>query len=292
MVNKQSRFASFLVRKLGIYRTRKRGEEMVFTCPECHRPKLEVNLRKGKFNCFRCKFSGSTSTLSRYLGLHERFKVERQTPRKEVVSEGIKPIEIPKYYGPLTLYHVREIKYLESRGLTGERSSDIGIGLSSHLDLQGRVIIPIKESGVTVSYVARAINDRLMPKEISPPGHISNKSNFLYNIDSISHLDTVVVTEGIFDCERVVSAGYKCVAIMGSNMSDVQIGKLLSLRPGRIILFLDGDEAGKEGTIRASISIQKRTDMPISKIDAAHYERRDPGDMELDEIRRLLSWYV
>jgi DNA primase len=50
--------------------------------------------------------------------------------------------------------------------------------------------------------------------------------------------------EGLFDCMKVSAAGFPCVALMGSTLSETQ-EKLLSFK--RVVLFLDPDEAGRQG---------------------------------------------
>src|SRR5262249_28359851 len=58
---------------------------------------------------------------------------------------------------------------------------------------------------------------------------------------------TVVLVEGFFDCMKVWQAGYACVALMGSSMSQQQ-HELLYKHFRQVILMLDGDEAGRAAT--------------------------------------------
>jgi DNA primase len=54
-----------------------------------------------------------------------------------------------------------------------------------------------------------------------------------------------IVVEGFFDCLRVHQAGYhNVVALMGVTLSEVQ-QQLLPARFPKLVLMLDGDEAGR-----------------------------------------------
>jgi len=50
------------------------------------------------------------------------------------------------------------------------------------------------------------------------------------------------VVEGFFDCVRVSAAGFPCVALVGSSMSEAQ-AELLVKHFNVACLLLDGDEA-------------------------------------------------
>jgi DNA primase len=57
----------------------------------------------------------------------------------------------------------------------------------------------------------------------------------------------VVVVEGFFDCKKVTAAGFPCVVLMGCSLSEAQQA-LLCRHFRRVVLLLDGDEAGKAAT--------------------------------------------
>lgn len=50
------------------------------------------------------------------------------------------------------------------------------------------------------------------------------------------------MVEGFFDCVRVSAAGFPCVALVGSSMSEAQ-AELLVKHFNVACLLLDGDEA-------------------------------------------------
>ena len=69
---------------------------------------------------------------------------------------------------------------------------------------------------------------------------------------------------------------------MGSSISDIQIGKLMALRPSKVILMLDGDEAGRKATETIARKLDQRMNpMAIQKVWLP--EGKDPDDLTLEE---------
>lgn len=282
-----------LVKKFGKFSRQKNGEELVFKCPECSREKFSINPKKVVFQCFRCGYAGRLHDLPDdwYLGpgtarsKPEDYLKEVKLNQDEIgVDDHWMPLEFgafEPFTDPAELPD-RFSKYLASKGLDYKVIFRYRFGLFKSWHLRGRLIIPIIEKGKAVSYLARSI-DTDLPKEISGP----NKSQYLWNLDSIPNgVEKIVVVEGVFDCLWVESAGLFCVAVMGSHLSDVQIGKLLSKKPKEICLMFDGDDAGRKGTLDALRRLVER--QAIVKVRQAP-EGRDPDEMTLDEIRDWVS---
>lgn len=231
-----------LVQKYGKYTLRKGGQELIFSCPNCHRAKFEVNIKKNVYHCFRCGVAGKVWLEA---GGGGRFYTE--FTRETKVKDDTLKLDIKPPSPEMTAY-------LESRGVTWRRAEIIGAGGVSNWKFAHRVVVPIVEEGRLVAASARAINDEIKPKEI----FVGEKSNVLYNLDCMNKWRNVVVTEGIFDAESVIRAGFNAVAILGSSMSEVQMGKLLAKRPFEVLLMLDNDEAGREGARRIFKNMKAR----------------------------------
>ena len=262
-----------LTLKLGKPTPHKGGKELSFPCPKCGGPKFDVNISKGVFNCFsgKCGYKGKLSELIE--GWNRQ--TYRETLPTQLSEATTQKCEIPGFR-PMPTQAGEE--YLRKRGIVGR----FACGSSIHLELRGRLVIPIIEEGHIVSYTARAIDGR-KPKDIAGP----DKGQYLYGLDDVVADDTVVIVEGVFDCEAVKRAGYKSVALLGTNLTDVQLGKLLAKKPGVIVLLFDGDDAGCIGMQKALKKIIRRTHteayaqiMPPDK---------DPDDLSPEELRELLE---
>ncbi len=99
----------------------------------------------------------------------------------------------------------------------------------------------------------RSIDDS-EPKYKLPAGF--RKSLEVFNLHRVGECERVIVVEGFFDCMKVHQAGFPCVALMGSALS-VEQEETLFRRFKRIILFLDGDDAGRKATNELLVEIWK-----------------------------------
>ena len=147
--------------------------------------------------------------------------------------------------------------------------------------MAGRIVIPIHdEAGRLVAYAGRSL-DGSEPRYRFPKGFV--KSAILFNLYRFSS-DEVVIVEGFFDCLNVWQAGYQnVVALMGSSLSEAQ-EKLLS-RFKRIILFLDGDAAGRNATKLIADRLVRSHSVRVVHLDAG----RQPDQLSSEEIRGLSS---
>jgi len=142
--------------------------------------------------------------------------------------------------------------YIAERGISQETAESFGVGFfGGKGSMSGRVVIPIhNERGELVAYAGRAI-DGSEPRYKLPLGF--HKSLELFNLHrAIAKTPagdgaTVVLVEGFFDCMKVSDAGFPCVALMGCSMSQQQHELLLG-HFHRVVLMLDGDEAGRGAT--------------------------------------------
>lgn len=93
----------------------------------------------------------------------------------------------------------------------------------------------------------------------------------------------VVVVEGFFDCVRVAAAGFPCVALMGSSMTEAQ-ERLLTEHFKAVCLLLDGDEAGRNATDQLLVSLGRRMWVHASMLP----DGMQPDRMTPEEIRGVL----
>lgn len=258
-----------------IKKSRKDGLELIADCPMCGgKEKLEVNSKNHVYHCFRCKRGGKIKL----------FRTKDKTP--VVAKIVVDSIQIPGFTPFTSLMSMKfdQAYFLSRRGVLPERAVEMYWGES--VSMMDRIVIPIIEDGVTMCYVARAIYDYQKPKELSPPAKVANKSHFLYNLDDINKGDNVVVVEGIFDCEAVVKVGFKCVAALGSHLSEIQIGKLLAKKPARIIFMFDSDRAGFDGMHTAMRALIGRNYHNVDWVSLP--KGVDPDEMMVDDLKAVL----
>jgi DNA primase len=250
---------------------RKKADELRGRCP-IHRGEgqdtFHVNLSKNAFQCFSCKARGNVldfvaameqcSVREAAVKLAEWFAVSETSagtqPARAPKPKTVAPAgEGPAENKPLT-FQLKGLDpaypYLQSRGISKETAEKFGLGFfPGKGSMHGRIVIPIHdEHGSLLAYAGRAV-DAEEPKYKLPAGF--HKSLVLYNLHraverSGEKVSTVVLVEGFFGCIWVHEAGYPCVALMGSSLSEEQEALLCRQFTG-VVILLDGGAAGQKG---------------------------------------------
>ena len=186
------------------------------------------------------------------------------------------------------------------RGVSKESCQYLGCGYlperpsgEAQSPLNGRVVFQVRglmEEGTTLksvilSHIGRALTDRQEATNGKYWGFPFHKSLEIYNQDKLL-MDPaateqvkefgLVLVEGFFDVAALVEAG--CLnggALMGAHITAEQIDRLKFINAHvpvpRITLFLDRDEAGRQGTKRAAALLEQNgfvkpyTDREIKK---------------------------
>jgi len=230
---------------------------------------FHVNAARQLFHCFSCGAGGTVLDLVaaiEHCGVREaaqklvtgwnlpamNSRLPRSSCRQPTVTEksnGLRPLG----------FRLRgvdgEHPYLSARGIAAQTAAEYGIGFYAGPGLLSRrLVIPIHdEAGQLVAYCGRSL-DGAEPRYKFPAGF--PKSQVLFNLHraAAGGAETVIVVEGFFDCLRVHQAGFSAVvALMGSALYERQ-RRLLSERFRKIVLMLDGDQAG----CRASATVAAR----------------------------------
>src|SRR5437764_9911076 len=144
-------------------------------------------------------------------------------------------------------------KTLELAGLVMPRKSGNGY----YDRFRNRLMIPIhSETGALVGFGGRSL-DGSDPKYLnSPESELFNKSRLLYNLhrtkDAMRRIDRAILVEGYFDAIAIDHAGVPgVVASMGTSLTAGQ-ASLLRRFTRRVVIAYDGDEAGRNATLRAA----------------------------------------
>jgi|SRR5579884_534750 len=176
--------------------------------------------------------------------------------------------------------------YLESRGVDEATAREFGIGyFPGRGSMHNRIVFEIgNEKGELLGYAGRSV-DGSEPRYKFPAGF--HKSLELFNLHRAAGEGNtrrrVVIVEGFFDCLRVSAAGYPCVALMGSAMSQAQ-EELLTRHFKAACVLLDGDEAGREAAKDCLTRLGRRMWVYAPELP----EGKQPDMLTADEIQALL----
>ncbi|MFQ5902856.1 MAG: toprim domain-containing protein [Candidatus Binatia bacterium] len=280
---------------------KKRGDQLFGPCP-VHggdNPRaFVVSLSNNLWHCFtKCDGGGDIVDLVRRLD----GKTYRQTAQYLASLTYTLPGPSGTSYGlsskkPFRPFTMRlplngSIRWLKGKGITPKtaRYFEVGlyqgpgflnecIGLRLH-DLQGR---PIGFAG-----------RRLNPDQIKqygkwkfPPG--LPKKDLLYNLHRVrSHLHKgLVVVECPWGVMRLAQLNIPAVALLGIHLSHTQHDLLC--RIPRIILMLDGDEAGNQATVRIRKILEASTQVQQVNLPSD----MDPDDLDDHDLARVSRYLL
>ena len=193
-------------------------------------------------------------------------KIDRETIKKFEIG-----LSVTKQ--PLTTFLEKkyDINELIDIGLTNENKQDI---------FNDRIMIPIHDlNGNPIGFGGRIYQTKDTSKYINTKAtKIFDKSNILYNYhrahNKLSKNDSIIIMEGYFDVIRASTIGINnCVAPMGTALTKKHI-KILKKITNNIVLCFDGDEAGKNATIKA-IPLLEEENLNIKII---RLEEKDPDE--------------
>jgi DNA primase len=261
----------------GINWLRKNGDELRGRCP-IHKGEGErsfhVNTSKNAFQCFSCKSRGNVLDfvaameqcsirdaalkLKAWFGVGESAEVARAPASGKDIEQGHNipdtvpagPINPPLSF-ELRVDHAHE--YGLSRGLTVETLQTFGAGLCLSKGMfAGRFVIPLhNEVGELVGYAGRAL-DEAQPKYLFPSRDKGfHKSHLLFNLHRVlKNMPTekrVVLVEGFFSTMKIAQAGFACLGLLGSSLSEAQ-EEILCGHFNSVVVVTDGDAAGRRAS--------------------------------------------
>ena len=213
---------------------------------------------------------------------------------------------------------------LEKRGISGQACQYLGCGYLPERQqgkcspLNGRLVFQVRGVNqdlkpVVLSHVGRALTEEQSAANGRYWGFPFSKKLEIYNQDKLL-LDPgakkqveqhgLTLVEGFFDVAALVSAGcLNAGAIMGAHLCEEQVHQLQFLAShiniSIVNLFLDRDNAGKEGALKAE-SLLKQHGFAVRIFDwDQKFERpgclpvgitsgiKDPADMSGSQLRYL-----
>ena len=186
-----------------------------------------------------------------------------------------------------------EHPYLDERGISSEAVAEFGLGYCSKGSMAGRIVIPIKnKNSQLLGYLGRWPGEppKDCPKYKFPKDF--SKSLELFNIYRAAKCPAempLVIVEGVFDVISLWQRGFfKCVAIMGSSLSEAQeaLIKQLTSKIDPIVILLDEDDAGRKGRVDALHRLAMHTYVHVASLPE---EGQQPENLNDHELTSLLA---
>ena len=277
-----------------------------------------------KMNCYEVARWMLEKGIS-YLDELQQRQIRNETREKETCSKIIQNKHIKV---DLRRWLQCQHPELQRRGISETTCRYLGCGFlpdyaseSTHSPLNGRVVFQVR--GVTendsslkpviLTHVGRALTAEQEKKEGKYWGfpffkklEIYNQDNLLLDPAALAQIKQLglVLVEGFFDAAALIEAGCLNVgALMGSCLTKEQVDRLKFITScmdiPQITVFLDRDEAGKNGTAKA-IGLLKNSGLMAEPFDWNQRFNKsdgssvsipnticDPGDMSVAQIKWL-----
>tara|TARA_R110000824_G_scaffold9814_3_gene43422 strand:+ start:134 stop:1072 length:939 start_codon:yes stop_codon:yes gene_type:complete len=223
---------------------------------------MSLNVEEGKWICYTGCGAGSIFTLVKrmkdlstaqtedYMEAHGGYKLPNISELfyEKAVAEDINA-PLPEVTFPFEMGRIP--KWIYGRGYSVETLLRWEIGVDTNAGLA----IPIRDTDRRmVGWVVR--------KRVGEPKYLylpdMKKSRVLYGEYNLpEEIDTLYVCEGSLDTMWLDQLGYNAVGLLGASISDAQVKRLANLKAESVVLVLDNDEAGLNGTRKALTKLKE-----------------------------------
>lgn len=179
-------------------------------------------------------------------------------------------------------------KFFLGRGFSAEVLDRFDVGDTQTGPFAGRAVVPVYDHTGTmaVGFSARTTTDQT-PKWLHSR---FSRARVLYNMAAgfreARRTGTIILVEGPADVWRLWEAGYhNAAALLGVSLTDAQQVLLEACGAGRVVVFLDDDEAGRTAAMKIVGQLSR-----CFRVVIAHAgQGRDPADLTPDELKGILG---
>ncbi len=220
-----------------------RGKDFEVSClnPEHadRNPSMRIDQITGIYNCFSCGYKGNLFTL--YGEKPNKMQLQKQMLQKKIREKRAESVglQMPDKTAPF-IGNWRNIK--------PETYAKFEAFLHHDSDFVGRICFPIRDrTGRIVAFQARTQTDQLPKYKNSPVGAKLPLFPIVQPIRS-----SIMLVEGIFDVLNLHDKGLtNAMCCFGVNRVTEEKLQVLSVQGvDNIDIFLDNDDAGKQGSAR------------------------------------------
>lgn len=147
----------------------------------------------------------------------------------------------------------------------------------------GAVVLPVHEHGRAVYFQARVLHPNPgRPRYLNPPAQLATNPKVSLIEAAVAEHPEIIVTEGAIDALSAASAGYRAAAVLSAGYPDRYVALRLSRLDGPLVLAMDPDPAGRNGSARLAQHLEAlqrpATVLPVG-----------PGDLN-DTLRQAGDW--
>ena len=277
----------------------RRGEDLVYFCPNCshYKRKLEINIMTGKYHCWVCGFSGlSFRTLFKKLSAplefysiinESHFRAPKDDDIEHLFDIKIKDRDIinvlPKEFKPMyipqkSIEYRHAIAYLKNRGITKFDVYRYNIGYCETGKFANRIIIPSYDANNNLNFYS----GRSWFKDV-----YLKYENCVFSKDIIGFESNIYWKEPVTLCEGPfdgISIRYNVIPLFGKSMSNKLKTCIIENKVNRVNVVLDND------AINDAIRIyDELCSMGVSGVHIIILEGKDPSEIGFEKISEMID---
>jgi len=263
------------------------------TCPfhKDNTPSLSANLEKGYWKCFSCGDHGTINGLAKKAVGKSAFKIlnkefSSNTEFITIVNRAQTPEDLKKtpdvhirLDGAMSRLTSECLMYLKNRGITVDVAKSFHMsyfdrGFINGTPFNKRLLVPVYEKGMLLSYEGRDITGQSKKKVLYPSG---SSVNTLYDIDNLDRNEPLYLVEGLMDLAvlRAESFFKNSSSLFGSSPTRRKASLLSEFK--HIVWIPDNDDAGVQSVMKYSEMIDS-TQTRISILPVPSFSK-DVGDL-------------
>ena len=264
---------------------RRTGHEVSLNCPFCPKNRgvvdfkygCHVNTNSGAGKCWHTQCGWKSWRAITEVLLELRMSTEVDGVDAPVIHE---PVKLPRDFLPLTKAYDdldrAALRYVRKRGISPRQIRERGFGVSYIDKYAYRIVMPVYVKRELKAIVARDFTGRQEPKYLNSKGE-----KYLFGFDPEEK--TVVLAEGIFKALRIELSGRPAAALLGHDITPIQIEQLKDSRCEKVVFWPDVDLVGRRGVHEAAIKLLDTTWK--GTVEVAWPVTKPADEMTLEELR-------
>jgi len=276
--------------ELGIQKIRRKGQEIMFSCPfhTDNHPSAAIHTGKGLFGCYSCQNRGVPGmTVKQFfdkLGTDFdpsffMYEDDFQIPQEDIDWDTFKRESETSYDYALTLfdkcfplsYSIRSDTYMRKR-----------LGKSYKLPPTVDCRYHLKRDSLFFKTDHNIVEKPLKGKYIN----YGNPVHLFMCLDPSIKYDYIVLVEGVFDSLSAYQINIPCCAFLRSDINQVQISDLYTLKFDYLVVSPDNDSVGKQSAQKVMAKLMGYFPIYATPLIKG---KKDFGEMTFKQIKYLVD---
>jgi DNA primase len=264
-----------------------RGNEYVVrVCPYCGNTRSNFQISMVEFitHCWSCGVGGTIKGLFYDYDIYAEELPDTPKAQQLLTAKEEAPVVLPpEAQDVFTSEHLASkwaCQYLLKRGLTQHEIIQYGIRFAMEGDFARMVIVPLRENGELVYFVARSFMSGAKRTYDYPE---VKRRNILPLFRGSENRMKLIMVEGFFEIPKIHRLGYSVVPLLGKTLTNEQVRRLAAMNFEEYVVFLDHD------SIDASVRLAETLGREGLKARYANTDGPDSDELAMPALQAILE---